>query len=528
MLDHRPAFALGTWTRVAGAAVVAIFAAACADAPPTGRNRVIFDGDDGAPAVDVPRPTLEEGLFPMASPRMREGAVPEAFSRELPATVDAFRRDWGTYPSVHVRRGLCKGDGTTLARFERAVAAASATATPEEIRETYGELLAWCDEPALCRWAADAVGRGGPVGQVAWAGLERCGPEVEALFERPDAPPDRTIEYWSSRQWLPGFTPRFVPAVAEAARKVALAGEAMSARRAAMFLTDVPDPRSAVALLALHDALPAGDVRDNVDAALGRLQDPRAKELFAALCARPDQREPMCRPDGGVLIAGLDSADDEEQEEPPTPASPTREVARAERLRALGVLWRGPLDPADADEGDALMAQGPVHCFDSETDQFPNEHDALLYQLAELAGPPLSEAVFEEIVPPFEVEPGIWLYDGIRHKKLPDGVSQGMPYRLRAYLDGHVWEVDAQNFGDWYDLEQTLALLNAVAAARGADTRVASLPTNDQTACVIAAPKAVLRAAVDAKELALAGAGEARDQGKGFEEKAFRHVTGQD
>jgi hypothetical protein len=475
-------------------------------------------------AVNVPRPRLEEGLFPMAQMRVSTGTVPEAFTRELPSGSTADPEEWDGYPTVHLRKRLCSGDRDTISRLERAVTGNGLSGEPDRLRNRYGHLLEYCGRPALCNWALKAVTRPGPLAEVASVGLVDCGAKAEPYFESAGAPAGPTIEFWSSRSWREGFKPRFVPRAAAALEAVAHQGDESLTRRGAMFLAEAPDPRSSAALLHLHSALPDGKARDEVAAAMGRLSDPAARAIFRAYCARPEQRDPVCGPidDFGLkAVAGPSE----------TPA-PAPDPALARRLRESGLLWRGPLDDGGnplpspgATAAEILTATGPVHCFDVETGQYPNEHDGLLYDLAELAGPPLAEAVFEEEPPPIEVEHGRWLYKGREMTSLPPEVRLGQPYVLRAHLAGQVYETDAQDLGDWYDLDQVLALLNAVAAHRQSDVRLATLPTGDQTACVIAAPAKVLRAAVQSGLLKVESAGKAAEAGKGFEAEVLRQLT---
>jgi hypothetical protein len=456
--------------------------------------------------------------------RVSTGTVPEAFTRELPSGSAADPKEWDGYPMVHLQKRLCSGDRDTISRLERAVAGGGSSDEPDRLRKRYGRLLEHCGRPALCSWALTAVARPGPLAEVASVGLAQCGAEAEPYFESAGAPAGVTIEFWSSRSWREeGFKPRFVPHVAAALEAVARRGDENLTRRGAMFLAEAPDPRSGAALLALHSALPEGKTRDEVAAAMGELSDPAARAIFQAYCARPKQRDPACNPNDDFGLGALEGV-------PETPA-PAPDAALAGRLRESGLLWRRPLDdrnqspPQGASAAEILTATGPVHCFDVETGQYPNEHDGLLYDLAELAGPPLVEAVFEEEPPPIEIKQGRWLYKGQEMTSLPPGARPGRPYVLRAYLAGQVYETDAQDLGDWYDLDQVLALLNAVAAYRQSDVRLTTLPTGDQTACAIAAPAKVLRAAVQSGLLNVDAAGKAAEAGKGFEEQVLRQLS---
>jgi hypothetical protein len=156
---------------------------------------------------------------------------------------------------------------------------------------------------------------------------------------------------------------------------------------------------------------------------------------------------------------------------------------------------------------DILEQHGRVLTFDTETGQVPNDHDGLLARLADLAGGELEGARFEEIAPPLE-----------------DDDEASMPYRLRAYLGGVRYEVEARNLGDWYDVAAVIGLLNAIARDQAAAARFVTLPTGDQTAAVLAAPEDAIRRALDEGLLSVAGADAAMDQGKGFEEEVMRKI----
>jgi hypothetical protein len=120
---------------------------------------------------------------------------------------------------------------------------------------------------------------------------------------------------------------------------------------------------------------------------------------------------------------------------------------------------------------DVLFAAERLHDFDVETDAFPNEHDALLVELARMAGQELSDVRFEEVAP----DP-----DAPRDE---EGAG-GAPYLLRAYANGQRYSLEATDYGDWYDLEAVLGLLNSLSRERGSSVRFLPLFTGDQTASI--------------------------------------------
>lgn len=139
-----------------------------------------------------------------------------------------------------------------------------------------------------------------------------------------------------------------------------------------------------------------------------------------------------------------------------------------------------------------LDASGHLSRFDVETNRFPNEHDALLIELARLAKEDLGGVLFEER-PPAKGAPS--------------------PYELCAYRGGDRWCTTAKNLGDWYDLEAVLGLLNTVARDSGKRTRFASLATTDQLATVLAGPASGITSLADSGLVELAPADAAREKG---------------
>lgn len=146
-----------------------------------------------------------------------------------------------------------------------------------------------------------------------------------------------------------------------------------------------------------------------------------------------------------------------------------------------------------------LRAAGLLVWFDVETGSFPNEHDALLRQLGAAAAGDLAGVVFEEIAP-------------------KEGARNGR-YRLQAYADGKRWSVDAENYGDWYDVDAVLLLGNALLRDRGSERRMLLLATEDQTAEVVVAPRAALAAALRDGLLDAGDAKQAQEIGRSAEEE---------
>jgi len=190
--------------------------------------------------------------------------------------------------------------------------------------------------------------------------------------------------------------------------------------------------------------------------------------------------------------------------------APSAELdALRERLQALGfaplsVDW-SQLEAGEKRPESLLRAAGLLVWFDVETGAFPNEHDALLRELGTAAAGDLAGVVFEEIAPE------------------PD--TGGGRYRLNAYADGKRWSVDAQDYGDWYDVDAVLRLANALLRDRGSERRMLLLATEDQTAEVVVAPRAALAAALREGLLEAGDDEQARELGRAAEEVVRASVT---
>lgn len=176
-------------------------------------------------------------------------------------------------------------------------------------------------------------------------------------------------------------------------------------------------------------------------------------------------------------------------------------------LTARGLLGgEGDADFLEyADEGwqpltvnDFLRSSGNWYWFDVETGTYPNNHDYLLYSLAELYGEPFEGAEFTEQPPPMD--------------------DDEAAYRIHATLGDREWERLAENYGDWYDVEAVLGMLNEMAADLGLAQRAMPLVTGDQTAIVIVAPGEALLAAAGEGLIRPGGMREGMDAGKAFED----------
>jgi hypothetical protein len=180
---------------------------------------------------------------------------------------------------------------------------------------------------------------------------------------------------------------------------------------------------------------------------------------------------------------------------------PTAEGLEA-YLRELNLLPNKPGEYSQMDRAvsaaDYLQEMGNIYWFDAETGMFPNNHDNLMSEVAALSD--LKDAEF------FETAPSN--YD-----------ADDEPYQLRAELDGKSYQRQAENYGDWYDIEAVLALLNRVAVEAKRASRFTLLPTGDQTAIIWVADAATLATLHQRGLVGLSDANLAMVTGKAFEEE---------
>lgn len=150
---------------------------------------------------------------------------------------------------------------------------------------------------------------------------------------------------------------------------------------------------------------------------------------------------------------------------------------------------------------DWLLKAGNQLWFDAETGTHPNQHDALLYELADLFGDAFAGAEFSETAPHWDSED---------------------PYQLRASIGDRNWDRQADNYGDWYDVGAVLELINDMAVDIGISKRAIALETYDQTVRVVVGPgESLIAAAADGLIFPVA-ASSSMDRGKAFEDEIRR------
>ncbi|WP_147378738.1 hypothetical protein [Motilimonas pumila] len=176
-------------------------------------------------------------------------------------------------------------------------------------------------------------------------------------------------------------------------------------------------------------------------------------------------------------------------------------------LSSLGLLahnWQQLPSPEYAiTASDYLSSLAAVAWFDTETGFFPNEHDGLLHMLAKHTD--LSDVKFEEVAPPYSS-------------------SDRQPYQLFAEVNGHRYQQQAQNYGDWYDVVAVLDLLNKVAQQEQRRSRFIQFASTDQGSIVWVVDKQPLASLYQAGLLRYEPYVLAIDIGKASEAKVLSSV----
>lgn len=98
-------------------------------------------------------------------------------------------------------------------------------------------------------------------------------------------------------------------------------------------------------------------------------------------------------------------------------------------------------------------------------------------------------------------------------------------YALVAYLDGHEYRTDAQDLGDWYDMDAVVGMLNSLCRARDKTGRFVTLPTGDQTAILLGAAAPAIEAASREGLIKVeSNPSPAIESGKEFEDQVLRSL----
>lgn len=427
-----------------------------------------------------------------------DGPAPARFGAALPSTAAEVERSDALPPEGYLRAKLATGDRATEERLLAAMRKAVANgAMPEPVAQYYRRLFDYNASPESCEVMARIVqNEAAAAKQAVYLPFARCSdPKYEAAFDRDEAPSAAVLERVFERGIEAPTAPGMLTArLAAAAREVATHGERYDVRKVGIVLAGLEDPKAIALAVELHRGIDDPARRAWLGVGLGRRKGhAEAAKIFAAACKSLEMSsDPLCTA-GDEVLPAQDGGE-------PTPAI---DAALESKLRAHGLIRKAQVHGATVEE--ILIAGGRATRFDTETGQFPNEHDVLLAELAALAAPALDDVIFEEHPPPeSEMDTG--------------------SYGLVAYSRGKRIETRAENLGDWYDLGAVVGLLNAVARDRGIADRFVVLPTGDQTATVLAGPEKGIEAARAEGLITIASAGAAMDTGKAFEQRVFEAI----
>jgi HEAT repeat protein len=135
-----------------------------------------------------------------------------------------------------------------------------------------------------------------------------------------------------------------------------------------------------------------------------------------------------------------------------------------------------PLDTSDPDTLVAALAwDGIVTMFDTEADAIPCDHDRLILQFAEGSD--------GQFVPRWPVQ--FW------HRASKDDYDG--PYSVQFVFKNRLFRIGAENYGDWYDVDAVVRLINFALETVGQPQRFITLDSDGQIASfVFADPAAFL------------------------------------
>ena len=475
------------------------------------------------------------GKPPAPAPRaitIDAAPVPARYSAALPDSVSALkawiRGEAKDPPITHAVDNLLNGNPQWFARLDTA-----SRAIPESDWLAWGRVwkaafqyettgTSFC-APARAIMAAPP---GAMRAALAGAFARHCAtPSDRALMLRADTPDWAVLEYFDPwfREDRGVSLPAYDARLASVARNIILeprpaakpspathtdsrGGVAFEidpfelsegARSAAFTLAKQGNEQADEALLKIHAQIKDRKTADVVALAFMESKNQKGRALAVAACKRIP-KDPMCQPAQTFDVTPI-------AESPPVARDAiTKRIAQ---LRDMGFSKVEKIEPTRPDSDDAtqiLLLAGYGTGFDVETGMYPNHHDSLMRELAELVAPELKDAVFEERAPSIE--------------------DESEPYELTVYAGGKRFRTMAENLGDWYDVGAVLDLLNAVMSDRKAADKFVVLDTGDQTAIVLAAPAPALAKAVDAGLIEAGDPAQAEKLGKEFEDRVIESL----
>ncbi len=443
------------------------------------------------PGVAKARPAWE-AEFSYAELESTAAALPPRYSKPLPGTVEEASKPWAeSPPQAMVADQICFGDPKMRQRLERAVqSAAGAGATASELVRAYdGARAKHCTRGSHCAWlrkmsleASEPAAR-----EFFWASLEHCDdPTTVEHFLRADAPARPLVTWYTSLYPRPEPLDPRVPGAAVAVSKSE--GWGTHTHRVAYVLAQYDEPEAVGAVMEIFEhQQPQGPLRKSLLGRIAKKADPRVRAFVARHCQPLGEAE--CERLARVRVE-TEAREPASQAGPASGVPPKAEMTPAEiealasRLDALGMtatlgeedreLGLMGNDESPSDALSLMIARGNVHGFDTETGMFPNRHDGLLRELAQLVGEDLQGVVFEERAP-----------------RLDDSLEKIDPeedYELIAYMDGKRHVFAARDLGDWFDVVAVVDFLNALCRERERRCRFVGLDSQDQMSFVLAGP----------------------------------------
>lgn len=446
---------------------------------------------------------LASGLVVASEITREPAALPARYGAALPhsaADLQAWDQDTRRFPPVaHALDQIADGSEPWLQRWRSAMAQVRPTEAVAVERLWQSHLQFSELSPAFCTFARHSLqGPDDLIRRIVSVPFAKgCAQASDRpLLLRPDTPARAVLAFYAGQE---APVPAFEPRLEQAVTAMIPSAEAYELRAAAFTLVHLKQAEANRALLRIHGRITDQDKADQVALAFLRSDDPQGRALAQAACQRR-LRDPMCSPSPhyGAEAQG----EDEPQVDRALVARRIAELATLgfSRVQALKVD-----EQASADPEFLLSAADYLYGFDTETGMFPNQHDSLLRRLARLAGSTLQDVVFEERYP---------------------ADDQG-PYRLSAYADGSVYRLEAQNYGDWYDVQAVLQLLQRVADDRRLDVAFVPLASGDQMSLVLAGPNAAVNAAFERGLLQRAEPEQAMESGKAFEAEVIQGLQRQ-
>ncbi len=528
----------------------------------------------GATVVPPPALAPEvAALFFHADVVERTGDVPARFGAELPSLLGRDLWPEEGPPESMFTDAVCWGDAHARARYLRSLERAMKQKPTEAELARYRWVVGACEGQAHCSWAADVMTKPPSPGVervMSWALIGCEGETFDPFFERPDAPLEVVLERVWATSWAEGKPKRAWPRLqAELAKNEK---DVVMVRRIAGTLAQDGDASAQQAILKRYAELPKGEVKRAYGNAACSIPGKEARRACADACKTtptevgcslrlkgPDPVWPadiaqaVCVADAelytfqrnfperraelatglerclsgdavekllgkeaetGDVIERLETLSTLDYEKAHRAAGTlakragsnatfdlraaiaflARHPTRKDALAALQKAGFGVPDDAAPEMlvsySDLLRASGSITHFDPETGMFPNAHDHLARLVTRPLGGDLAGVVFEEVPP---------------HEDEMDG-----GYLLRAYVDGKILEVPAENLGDWYDVDAVVGLVNATLRRRGSLKRVAVTFLAGNDAEIVAGPAAELAALHHAGNIELLGDGTKR------------------